>query len=256
MVPRMHFQVMFLSVFLRSTCYTGGLAKESAEWTASATWSEYALSILSAWISRLAQCKSKNPFFPTKSLSQTFPGGRIFWMQLFNTSFPTKRPEVESWHEGRGVNDTFLLLYFFHSWNGMQPPSCPFTSAGLRSSLLRYYISFWNVCKQTTKYYHHLVSWFVALFQWVVVWIQKCFLGTWPNCQFCIQIGWNSQLLCFGVKLGWCNRVLLWVLQPMLCFDWKELVWLSWFFIHANTQNCHSSYQSITSLFVNPSPLC
>lgn len=65
-----------------------------------------------------------------------------------------------------------------------------------------------------------------------------------PNCV-------EFAALCSSVQLGWCSRVLLWVLEPVLCFDWKELVWLSGFFIHANTTNCHSSYWSITS-----SPVC
>lgn len=69
-----------------------------------------------------------------------------------------------------------------------------------------------------------------------------------PNCV-------EFAALCSGVQLGWCSRVLLWVLEPVLCFDWKELVWLSGFFIHANTPNCHSSYRSITSLPVCLSPL-
>lgn len=37
-------------------------AMGSAGWKMSAAWSKYALSIPSAWVSSLAQCKSKNPF--------------------------------------------------------------------------------------------------------------------------------------------------------------------------------------------------
>lgn len=128
-------------------------------------------------------------------------------MQRFNTSFPSRRPEVESWHAGRGVNDTFLnllkvlLLVFFHSWNSMQPSLFLCTSADLRSSLLRYYISFLKCLQTNPKSYHHrLVSWFVVLFQRVVVWIQKCFSG---------HLAWLSVLhpnwVEFVAPLFWCE---------------------------------------------------
>lgn len=63
-------------------------------------------------------------------------------------------------------------------------------------------ISLFLKCLQTNpkSYNHCLVSWFVVLFQWVVVWIQKCFSG---------HLAWLSVLhpnwVEFVAPLFWCE---------------------------------------------------
>lgn len=120
----------------------------SAGWTVSATWSEYALSIPSAWVSSLAHCKSKNPF----SLQRTWArlpleegnSGCNGLILSFLVGDLRWRTDIR-----KGV----LMILFLISWKHCL--RFPFTLGMtciplfsyplwqfLRSNLLRYYISF------------------------------------------------------------------------------------------------------------------
>lgn len=163
-------------------------AVRSAGWAVSATWSEYALNIPSAWVSSLAQCKSKNPFSLQRAWARLPLEDGIFWMQYFNAFFSSRRPEVENWHKERGVNDTFvnlmkaLLKVSFHSWNDMHSRLFLVTSAVPGEQIAQVLYLFLKCLQTNPKSYEHLVvSWFVVLLKLIVVWIQKSFLGTWPD---------------------------------------------------------------------------
>lgn len=217
------------------------LAKGSARWPVPATWSEYAFSIPSTWVWSLAQCKSPNPFSLHRAWVRLPQGAGIFWMCVLILPFL-----VGDLRYRADMRKGVLMLLFIISWNhcfwlAFSPRmacspllSSPFQKTWEAACLGT--VSVWKCFQVYPKSYHsHPVLWFVVPFHPVSAWIQKCFLGTCPDSQFYIQIVWNLQPLCSGMQLGWCSRVLLWVLEPMFCFDWKELVWLSRFFIHANT---------------------